>query len=106
MIKSNLEAVKWMIVNLCFAIMIALPVQSQTLKTFSVPLTINENESSFANSAIDFGQKVSDTLRIGKARGGVLVSAERLADPPDAYRLRVDTDGDGDLANNPSALLL
>src|ERR1044071_5317287 len=99
MIKSKFKDVKWTIVNLCFTMMIALPVQSQTLKTFSVALTINENESSFANSAIDFSQKVSDTVRIGKARGGVLVSVERLTDPPEAYRLRVDADGDGDLAN-------
>ena len=105
MIKSNLKAVKWMILNVCFTT-ITLPVQAQTLKTFSVPLTINENAPSFMNLGIQFNQKISETTRIGKAHGNVLASVERLTNPPDAYNLRVDTDGDGDLANNPPVLLL
>jgi thiol-disulfide isomerase/thioredoxin len=58
------------------------------------------------NTAIQFSQKISDTSRIGKARGGVLVSTEQLTNPPDTYNLRVDTDGDGDLANNLPVLLV
>lgn len=105
MTKLNSKTVKWMLLGVFF-LAIALPAQSQTPKTFSVPLTINENEPGFVNIAIEFGQKISDTARLGRARGGVLVSAERLTDPPDAYQLRVDTDGDGSLTNNPTLLLL
>lgn len=106
MIKSNFKAVNWMVLNLVLTMMIALPIQSQTLKSYSVPLTINENEPSFMNSAIQFSQKISETTRIGKAHGDTLVSVERLTNPTDAYQLRVDTDGDGELANNPPVLLL
>jgi Thiol-disulfide isomerase and thioredoxins len=103
--KSIVNAVKWMIPGILF-FMSATPTGSQNLRKLSVVLTINENESGFANFPIDLDQKVSNTSRQGKAQGGVLVSADRLTDPPDAYHLRVDSAGDGDLANDPTLLLL
>ena len=102
--KSIVNAVKCMIFGIFM--MVAMPAASQNLRKLSVALTINENESGFANFAIDLNQKVSDTARLGKAPGGVLVSVDRLPDPPDAYNLRVDSDGDGDLTNDPTVLLL
>jgi thiol-disulfide isomerase/thioredoxin len=36
----------------------------------------------------------------------VLISKERVNDPPYAYRIRIDSDGDGNLAGEPSLLLL
>jgi thiol-disulfide isomerase/thioredoxin len=103
--KLIVNAVKWMIPGILF-VMIAAPTGSQNLRKLSVALTINENESGFANFPIDLDQKISDTSRQGKAQGGVLVSADRLTDPPDAYHLRVDSAGDGDLTNDPTLLLL
>jgi thiol-disulfide isomerase/thioredoxin len=81
------------------------PVKSQGLSKLSVPLTINEKESGFANFAINLDQKLSDAMRLGKAPGDVLISAERLSEPANTYRLRVDTDGDGNLANETPVLL-
>ncbi|OLD25007.1 MAG: hypothetical protein AUJ04_08425 [Acidobacteria bacterium 13_1_40CM_3_55_6] len=102
--KSIVNAVKCMVFGIFM--MVAMPAASQNLRKLSVALTINENESGFANFAIDLNQKVSDTARLGKAPGGVLVSVDRLPDPRDAYNLRVDSDGDGDLTNDPAVLLL
>jgi thiol-disulfide isomerase/thioredoxin len=103
--KSIINPARCLIFGVFF-VMAAMPARSQNLRKLSVGLTINENESSVVNSAINLNEKISDTARLGKARGGVLVSADRLSDPPDAYHLRIDSDGDGDLTNEPKLLLL
>lgn len=103
--ESNFGAAKWMVVGIVFMVA-ALPVRSQSAKTFSVPLTINENEGSFANFLIVLDQKLTGTIRAGKAPGHVLVSADRVARPTDAYSVRVDTNGDGNLDDERPVLLL
>ena len=58
------------------------------------------------NFTIHFDENGSGQIFPGKAPGGVLISKERLNDPVNAYRIRVDSDGDGNLTNELPLLLL
>src|SRR2546425_2883214 len=90
---------------LSLTFVLASPARSQELIRLELPLTLNEQESGFANFTIHFDEKISDSTRVGKAPGGVLISLEKLNDPPNAYRIRVDADGDGNLSNESPRLL-
>ena len=103
--KSTIDGLAGFIL-LILTPLLASPARSQELVKLSLPLTINEQQSGFATFTIQLDQKISESTRAGKAPGGVLVSAERVNDPPYAYRIKVDADGDGNLANEPSVLLL
>ena len=90
---------------LILTFVLASPARSQELIRLELPLTLNEQESGFANFTIHFDEKISDSTRVGKAPGGVLISLEKLNDPPNAYRIKVDADGDGNLSNESPRLL-
>lgn len=94
-----------LLVLLIVALVSVAPIRARD-GNISVLLTLNEEAGGFANFAISLDEKVSETVRVGKAPGGVLVSAERLTDPADSYRLRIDSDGDGNLANESPVLLI
>src|SRR5262245_42454103 len=61
----------------------------------TIPLKINDQYGSSVGFGIEFGDGRESALRIGKAPGGALVAVERSSDPKFAYRIKVDSDGDG-----------
>jgi thiol-disulfide isomerase/thioredoxin len=110
--SASFVAMNTSIINLVMSLALSLgslvavaPVEAQGLSKLSVPLTINEKEPRSVNFTINLDQKLSDTMRLGKAPGDVLISAERLSEPANDYRLRVDTNGDGSLTNETPVLL-
>lgn len=102
--KPTINAVRLLALSICSLVAFTLA-KSQGLSKLSVPLTINEKESGFANFPIEFDQEASAAMRLGRAPGDVLISAKRLSEPANTYRLWVDTNGDGNLANETPMLL-
>jgi thiol-disulfide isomerase/thioredoxin len=103
--RLTIHRILWPAV-LALSLFPAEPIRPQGLAKLTLPLTINEQQESFANFTIQFDKNASGEVFLGKAPGGVLVSKERVNDPPYAYRIRIDSDGDGNLASEPSLLLL
>ena len=87
----------------------SLPAQDRTTApagSIEVPLALKPLAEPSMSHAVDFdGEDVAGriaavgTPRTGRLAGGVLVRVEALAAPPYAYRVAVDTNGDGDLGD-------
>lgn len=71
-----------------------------------VHLKLNEKYEPFVGTEINFPAAQSKISLIGKAPGNVLVAAERLTNPEFGYRIKVDSDGDGNLDNETSYTIL
>lgn len=67
----------------------------------SVALVINDREASFMNVGLKFDEPAAGSISYARAPGNVLVSRERLPNPEFSWRIRVDSDGDGSLKNEP-----
>lgn len=67
----------------------------------SVALVINDQEASWINVSLNFEEPVAGGISYTRAPGNVLVSRERLTSQKLTWRLRVDSDGDGNLKNEP-----
>jgi thiol-disulfide isomerase/thioredoxin len=94
-----------LLVVLVLTLTAAAPANSQQLAKLTLGLSINEQQESFMNSAIQFDENGSGRFLIGKTPGGILISKEPVNNPANAYQIRIDSDGDGDLANELPVLL-
>jgi hypothetical protein len=71
--------------------------KSKEVNKIVIPLRLNEQYEQFAGFEINFGDNKSGSSRLGRAPGGVLVAVEKLPDSRFTYRIKVDSDGDGNL---------
>ena len=93
---------------------ICLAQESKVSKT-SVLLHLNKQFDNQVDTRIDFengevGSPKSESQsgesdRIGRAPGGVLISLKRLEEPVYVYKIKVDSNADGDLANDAEQLI-
>ena len=80
--------------------------------TITVQLRINRNYEQDQWTTIKFenerpapGAKAERTTRFAKAPGGTLVGLETVADQPNTYLIKVDSNGDGNLINDVAQVI-
>ena len=93
----------------------AIPAPAQESGKVIVPLQINRPyQQPFRVAWLEFDKGARDSspdrakagaVRFGTLPGGLRVAVEAAAAPPDAYRVKVDTDGDNDLADETPLLM-
>jgi thiol-disulfide isomerase/thioredoxin len=82
------------------------PNQAQQAEKLKVALNVNDQYEQFAGFEIKFDEPQTSAIRLGTAPGGVRVTTEKLSDPQFTYRIKVDSDGDGNLENEPAQAVL
>ncbi len=91
------------------------PTPAQESGKVIVPLQMNRPyEQSFMVARLEFDNGSSDSatdksqpgsIRLGNLPGGLRVAVETITGSPNAYRVKVDTDGDNDLADESPILI-
>ena len=104
-------------INIIFVIVmfatLSVPSIAQQSVKFTVSLKINEDVGQFSGQLIASRKNAGDlsyTSRLseglGQAPGGVLLRIQPVADPPLAYKVLTDSDGDRSLDNDPPQVVM
>lgn len=85
------------LVGLCCSFTGTPVIGAQDLFRVMISLKLNDQRAAVGGLQIKFDETPDGSPRLGEAPGGTLVAIERSSDPKFAYRIKVDSDGDGGL---------
>lgn len=102
------------ILVISFLLIAAGQLLAQQDRSITIPLKWNFDYQPFVFFTIPFGENGSPSSvvakigqhKVGRARGDVLIRAERLRGQDKPYKVRVDTNGDGELEDEQAYLIL